>query len=396
MSKRLKVSLLVWNLSTNDGVIRASLLGEALKRLGYTIEVVGFEFGEGRYKAIPSDLAITSVKGYLLPSFVKATGQLLPKIDGDIIYAIKPQLASFGVGLLKRFLQHRPLVLDIDDWELSWHGGDDWRYRPGLKQFARDMLKPQGALRRPEHPLYVKWLEGWVKAADAVTVHTSFMQQRFGGILVPNGKDTDLFDPARYDISSSRQRYGLSNYRILMFPGAPRPSKGLEDVLTALEKLNQPDLRVAIVGGSPYDNYDQQLIAQWGKWIIKLPNYPAEVMPEIVAAADVVVVPQRDNPTARAQFPLKLTDGMAMAKPVLATRVGDIPEILADTGYLVDPSSPEQLQEQIQVIFENLEEAQARGQQARARCVKFYSIEAMVTQLARVFANLGLPSVTRI
>ena len=39
---------------------------------------------------------------------------------------------------------------------------------------------------------------------------------------------------------------------------------------------------------------------------------------------------------ARAQFPLKLTDGMAMAKPVLSTRVGDILEILSDTGYIVD------------------------------------------------------------
>ena len=214
------------------------------------------------------------------------------------------------------------------------------------------------------------------------------MQQRFGGTFVPNGKDTSLFDPARYDAESSRNRYGLSEYRILMFPGAPRPYKGLEDVLIALDKINQPDLRLVIVGGSPYDDYDQQLQQKWGRWIIKLPKYPADVMPDLVAAAHIVVVPQRDTPETRAQFPLKLTDGMAMAKPVLSTRVGDIPKILGDTGYLVEPACPEQIAEQIQLIFQNLESANQQGIKARKRCVEHYSIEAMASVLKSVIARL--------
>jgi glycosyltransferase involved in cell wall biosynthesis len=111
-------------------------------------------------------------------------------------------------------------------------------------------------------------------------------------------------------------------------------------------------------------------------------------MPEIVAAAHIVVVPQRDTLTARAQFPLKLTDGMAMAKPVLSTRVGDIPEILDETGYLVDPSSPEQIAQQIQCIFQDLESANERGSKARARCIEKYSIETMASTLKSVIAKL--------
>jgi len=388
MKDKPKVSLLVWNLSTNDGFIRASLLEKALHQLGCEVEIVGFLFGKELYRAIPAEAKVKTVAGGNYPEFFNSSRKLLKLLDGDIIYAIKPQPASFGVALLKKAASQKPVILDIDDWELSWYGGDAWHYRPRPKQLAKDLFKKDGALRMPNHPLYIKWMEKWINRADAVTVHTSFLQKRFGGISVPNGKDTSLFDPAKYHPQESRSRYGLSEYRILMFPGAPRPYKGLEDVLIALDKLNQPDFKLVIVGGSPYDNYDEQLQQKWGRWIIKLPNYPADVMPDVVAAAHVIVVPQRDTPETRAQFPLKLTDGMAMAKPVLSTRVGDIPEILGDTGYLVEPDSPEQIAEQIQLIFQDLDTANERGKKARERCVEKYSVEAMATTLKSVIARL--------
>jgi glycosyltransferase involved in cell wall biosynthesis len=386
--EKLKISLLVWNLSTNDGFIRASLLQTALKSLGHETEILGFLFGKNLYEAIPRNTGIYAVEGTNYPNFFKSIGKLFKHIQGDIIYAIKPQPASFGVALLNRFYTHRPVIVDIDDWEMSWHGGDNWYYRPTLKQLARDVLKQDGALRNPNHPLYLKWMDNLVKKADVVTVNTKFLQQRFGGTFIPNGKDTSLFNPAQYDSNASKNRYGLSGYRILMFPGAPRPYKGLEDVLIALDKINQPDLKLAIVGGSPYDDYDKELQQQWGRWIVKLPKYPVDMMPDVVAAADVIVVPQRDTPETRAQFPLKLTDGMAMAKPILSTKVGDIPDILGETGYLVEPSSPEQIAEQIQLIFQNLATANELGRKARERCVEKYSIEAMASSLKSVISRL--------
>lgn len=39
---KLKISILVWNLSTNDGYIRASLLQKSLMQLGYEVEILGF------------------------------------------------------------------------------------------------------------------------------------------------------------------------------------------------------------------------------------------------------------------------------------------------------------------------------------------------------------------
>lgn len=386
----MKISLIVSDLSSSGagrwgGAVRPFLLSQALRQIGYEVEILGFcqDGSPINFDNSPVPIvAIPSSKSY--PQFWRSAQKLLARITGDIIYAYKLKPTSFGLALLKKMQTGRPVFLDIDDWELSWHGGDNWKYRPTVKQFAKDLLKADGALRQPDHPFYLNWIEKWVSKADRVTLHTRFLRERFGGIYVPNGKDTKLFDPANYDPDASRNRYGLSGYRVLMFPGAPRPYKGVEDVLTALDLLDESDLRLAIVGGSPYDDYDAKLNEKWGRWIVELPNSPPQMMPEIVSAAHLVVVPQRDHPATRAQFPLKLTDGMAMAKPVLATRVGDIPEILGETGYLVDPSSPRQIAAQIQWIFNHLDDANALGIQARARCVKHYGIERMSEILSEV------------
>ncbi|MBE9105536.1 glycosyltransferase family 4 protein [Nostoc cf. edaphicum LEGE 07299] len=386
-NKKLKVSILTPNFS-KGGIDRAYLLSQIFKKLNYEVEVLGFLFGKNIYPEPPSDLAIFCLPGCDYPQLFGSVRQILNKIDGDIICAVKPKPTSYGVALINKIRSHRPVILDIDDWELSWYGGDEWQYRPNLKQLARELLKKEGALRNPDHPLYLKWMESLINHADAITADTQFLLNRFGGIYIPNGKDTCLFDPQKYDPQISRQKYGLAEYRVLMFPGAPRPHKGLEDVLMALDQLQESDFRLVIVGGNPYDNYDEQLIERWGQWIIMLPQTSIEQMPEVVSAAHIVVVPQRDTSVARAQFPIKLMDGMAMAKPVLATRVGDIPEILNEVGYLVDPASPEQIAEQIKLIFQDLEAANEIGKKARDRCLEKYSVEKMASTMESVIANL--------
>ncbi|NJK36510.1 MAG: glycosyltransferase family 4 protein [Oscillatoriales cyanobacterium RM2_1_1] len=391
-----KVSIIVSDLSESGagrwagGGVRPFLLGRALQALDYDVEIVGLVEGNRDRAIQATEISIIPIASYPYPKFALSAWQLLRHIQGDILYPYKLKPTSFGLSLLKQSLSSLPLILDIDDWELSWHGGETWQYRPGLMQLARDVLKPGGELRNPDHPLYLKWIEAQVRRADAITTHNQFLQQKFGGICLPNGKDVHLFNPDHYPPQASKAKYNLSAYRVLMFPGAPRPYKGVEDVLSALDLLDDPTLRLVIVGGSPYDDYDDQLQKRWGRWLIKLPKVPYPQMPEVVAAADVIVVPQRDDPAALAQFPLKLTDGMAMAKPILASRVGDIPSILEGTGYLVDPGAPQQLADQIQWIFENLVVAQVQGQQARARCVAHYSLEAMTEILAQLLVQLRL------
>lgn len=381
-----KISVLAPDLSGGGGT-RVYLVAKVLQRLGYDVKVFGFLFGENLYPQPPANIPVTYVNGCNYPQVFSSGFNLLKEIDGDILYAIKPRPTSFGVALLKRLQTKAPVILDIDDWELSWFGGDDWNYQPNIQQLLRDLIKPDGALRNPEHPIYLKWSEKLIEQADGITINNRFLEYRYGGTFLPNGKDTDLFNPEKFDLQSSREKYGLSDYRVLMFPGTVRPHKGVEDVLMALEQLNQPDLRLVLVGGREIgDGYLESLISKWGKWIVKLPPQPLDNMPEVVAAAHIVVVPQREEKTAIAQFPIKLTDGMAMAKPIIATKVGDIPEILGDKGFLVDAQAPNQIAMKIQEIFNDEDKANSQGLELRQRCIDNYSLEKMATILEQVIS----------
>jgi glycosyltransferase involved in cell wall biosynthesis len=157
----------------------------------------------------------------------------------------------------------------------------------------------------------------------------------------------------------------------------------------ALDHLNQPDLRVVVVGGREIgDGYLEKLLQQWPQWLIHLPGQPLEQMPLVVAGADIIIVPQRNDPTAKAQFPIKLTDGMSMAKPIISTRVGDIPKILEGVGYVVEPNSPGQIADTIAWIFNNLEEANAKGNLGRQRCIEQYSLDKMSNILSEIISPL--------
>ncbi|MEM0980705.1 MAG: glycosyltransferase family 4 protein [Cyanobacteria bacterium P01_H01_bin.58] len=393
-----RVSIVVSDLSSSGagrwaGAVRPFLLANALLQAGYRPEIIGFSREAQTH--INSEIPIHIIPLAEGKELWSSVWQMLKALTGDLIYAYKLKPGSFGLALLHRLRHQKPVFLDIDDWELSWHGGDAWTYNANPRKVGRDLLKTEGALRNPEHPLYLKWMQSTVHWANHVTTHNRFLQERFGGTYLPNGKDTSLFDPKDYKSEACRAALNLSPYRVLMFPGAPRPYKGVEDILQALDILNEPDLRLVIVGGSPYDDYDAYLHKHWGRWLIQLPKTKYEDMPGCIAAAHILTVPQRDDPATKAQFPLKLTDGMAMARPILATSVGDIPDILGDTGYLVNPSSPEALAQKVKHIFANYGQALEKAKLARLRCQQHYSIDNMSHVLQKLLAEfLPLKSTT--
>lgn len=371
---------------------RAFWLGQVIRELGHEVQIVGAAIRERHvYPAPPSGLSVVEVSG---DRFEDLAPKLIEKAEGDVVYAVKPRRFSFGVALLWRKKTNRPVILDIDDWEHGALSGFDASpaelaqrillhpIRSTLAMYER-LARASDSNRRLEGTL----LERATHRADAITVNSMFLQKRYGGEYLPSGKDTKLFDPARFDAEAARHHFGLSRYRVLLFPGTPQPHKGLVDLLCAVRELDWPDLRLVLVGGRATESHER-LLKEWGRWIVVLPRMAIEEMPEVIAAAHVVVVPQRDTPTARAQSPMKLTDGMAMAKPILATRVGDIPKVLAETGYLVKPSSPEELAEKLRYIFENPEETEARGQRARARCIEHYSLESAGKVVSKVLEGL--------
>jgi len=112
---------------------------------------------------------------------------------------------------------------------------------------------------------------------------------------------------------------------------------------------------------------------------------PFDKIPQFLAMADVVVIPQKKNLATIGQIPAKLFDAMAMAKPIIATDVSDIPEILDGCGWVVEPENPEKLADAIKYVFDHPLEAETMGQKAREKCIDRYSWEAMEKVLINIF-----------
>ena len=79
----------------------------------------------------------------------------------------------------------------------------------------------------------------------------------------------------------------------------------------------------------------------------------------------------------------------AAAKPVVATAVGGLPEMVehGHTGYLVPPANEKKLADAILKIFNDRDQAKLMGQRGKERCQQF-SLEAMIAKLDDLYSNL--------
>jgi glycosyltransferase involved in cell wall biosynthesis len=112
---------------------------------------------------------------------------------------------------------------------------------------------------------------------------------------------------------------------------------------------------------------------------------PFAKIPEFLAISDLIVIPQKKDFATIGQMPAKVFDAMAMAKPIIATAVSGLPEVLADCGFIVEPESPRQLAKMIKYVFSHPQQAKKIAQKAREKCIQQYSWDALETTLANIF-----------
>lgn len=363
----MKITILTFDLSDN-ATGRADLLARLLVPR-YRVAVVGPQFGPRPWgPVIGGAIEYVGVPAHRYPAFVSDVRGLLDRIDGDVLYASKPRPTSYGLALLARRRRRRPLLLDIDDWELGFY------YRAGAWGRigrALNLANPNG--------LTWTWLcERLIPAADALTVASRFLERRFGGTLLPHVRDTDAWNPARYDHATARAALGFDRSPLVMFLGTPRAYKGVDDLVEAVGRLGG-EVTLALVGVKP----DSDAARRWGArpFVRTVGEIPFDNVPHYLAAADVVVVPQRATTDTVGQVPAKLFDAMALGRPIVATAVSMIPEILDDGGVVVPPGDIGELAKAIHRLVAEPETAAALGRRARARCVAEYSFTAARARL---------------
>jgi len=390
----MKISLLTTNLSGNS-LGRTYLLAKILQR-NYEVEIIGPIFGDKIWSPVVNDKSITykpfKFNGRLQPYL--QIRKLAKEIDGDVIYASKPFFTSFGLGLLKKLFNDKKVILDIDDWQMGFI--KDY-YRRFSFVYRLIFLTSSALFLYRNTSIWNVWLcEKLAPLADDITVSNRFLHNKFGGTIIWHARNTDAFNSLRFDGNLLREKYGIPNKKkVVMFFGTPRPHKGIEDLIKAVSLIEDSDVVLVIVGIDESDQYSKILFKTMGQELgqrfIGFGLQPFESVPNFLAMADVVVIPQRKSASTVGQTPAKVFDAMAMEKPIVATSVSDLPEILNGCGWIVEPENPIQLAESIQYALNNKKDAEEMGWKARQKCVEKYSWDAMECSLSTLFKKYETP-----
>jgi glycosyltransferase involved in cell wall biosynthesis len=346
----------------------------------FETEIVGPVLGKGVWTPLSEDNSVPYRCVNVEKGLKSGTqlAELYKKLDGDLVYACKPLLQSFGLGILKKILDDVPLILDIDDWEwgLKKVQYSDLDVNRGLF-LAKTFLGPD-ALITYTNGLLQGCLTHY---ADGITVSNTFLKSKFGGEVIYHAADTSFFDPERFDCELIRAKHAIKeSTKVVMFAGTPGPNKGLDDLVESVSQIKDINIKLFVVG-TDSSEYCVRLIHKANKMLrqrfVGLPTHAFRQLPEYLSIADLVVIPQRRSAASVGQIPAKTFTAMAMAKPVIATNVNDLPQILGDCGWIVEPDNPSQLALTIENAFKRPEEAQEKGKKAREKCIKSYSTDAI-------------------
>ncbi|MBC7224879.1 MAG: glycosyltransferase family 4 protein, partial [Anaerolineae bacterium] len=168
--------------------------------------------------------------------------------------------------------------------------------------------------------------------------------------VVPNGLDPAQFDLARAEPQALRARWGAAPEEVWVGAvGWLAPWKQVEHVVEMAQRVAQecPEARFVVVGEAAAPRYAPYVASlktrareALGERMRFVGALPAEAMPSVMAALDLLVHTARAEPFGRV-----LVEAMAMERPVVAYADGGVPEVVSDgeTGCLVPPGDVDAL-----------------------------------------------------
>jgi len=219
--------------------------------------------------------------------------------------------------------------------------------------------------------------------AHHIFVHTEKMKEELvkdfgvGGkavTVIPYGINNAL-PPGKLTAAEAKHWLGVSSFeKTILFFGNMRPSKGLDDLLAAFEKLQakEPRYRLVVAGravkgqNSYWQRTRQTLrkLEERGSVILRNEFIPDEDIPLYFAAADVLALPYTEIFQSGVLFL-----GYSFGLPVVATDVGELREDIVEgrTGFLCRPRDADSLAGAIEKYFESdlFRELESRRQEIR-------------------------------
>jgi glycosyltransferase involved in cell wall biosynthesis len=206
--------------------------------------------------------------------------------------------------------------------------------------------------------------------ADAVIVVSGGLRRRIPGIVIPCGVDLGVFKP--YDRDKARARLGWPKDRhIVLFPFDPaRPEKRYDLARASVERLVQ-------------EGVDAELMT-----VVNVPNGE---MPWCYSAADALLLcsDYEGSPTS-------IKEALACNRPVVATEVGDVGELLNGiAGTRICPQDAGTIARNLREVFDWSRSREFRGRAAMARYDQALTVEKIVGVYTDVLSNFRARKVGR-
>tara|TARA_A100001037_G_scaffold306824_1_gene356313 strand:- start:83180 stop:84358 length:1179 start_codon:yes stop_codon:yes gene_type:complete len=208
--------------------------------------------------------------------------------------------------------------------------------------------------------------------------------------VITPGVNLQVFQPGNR--SKAKEKLSLSSGKMVLYAGRVEPLKGIDIAINAISKLELNEVVDLIVVGG--DSTSDTIVAELKELarsfgIYKQVKFVGSVRQSLLAefyrAADALIFPSYYE-----SFGLVALEAMASGTPVVASRVGGLPQLIknGETGYLVPFRCPESFTEKLEVILSNPILQDAIGASAR-RDAMDYSWGNAAKKLARFYFSLS-------
>ena len=209
-------------------------------------------------------------------------------------------------------------------------------------------------------------------------------------VTIYNGVDLSEYskDPNSGRTEEIKRELGIAlAHKVVGTVGHLEPEKGCEYLLQAAPQVSAQDGKVTflLVGDGSQRAKLENLAEDLGiSSNVIFMGYRNDI-PRILSVMDIFVLPSLYE-----GLPNALLEAMAACRPVVATQVGGIPEVVVEgeTGFLVPPRNSEALADAIGMMLRDKERAAQMGLAGRKRVERFFSAETMVAKTEELYEGL--------
>jgi glycosyltransferase involved in cell wall biosynthesis len=205
-----------------------------------------------------------------------------------------------------------------------------------------------------------------------------------------NGVDINRYVPISSDEKKDFRKY-LADFEFENLIGIVANMVELKGHIFFIQAIplilqRHPDSLFVFVGRGPLQSSLEEDVKKLGlSQRVRFLGKLLAVTPKLIASLDVLV-----QPSLTESFGLVVAEAMATGVPVVASRVGGVPEIVEDgvTGFLVEPQNPGELAAQVNYLLTNKLEAREFGEAGRKRVVSNFSIEYTAEEYYQLYRRL--------